>query len=221
MRIAELSRRTGVPVPTIKYYLRERLLPPGELTSPNQANYGDGHARRLRLVRALVDVGGLSIGQVRDVLAAVDDPDRGVHAVLGAAQKRITRTREADDDAARQDARRTVGDLIARRGWRVGVDGPAARTLADVIVALRALGHGDYVDAFDGYSAVCERIASIDLDYLREAGGAGAARPSTMDDIVERMVIGTVLGDAALTAIRRLAHQDASARRFGEEPTAE
>ena len=37
MRMAELSRRTGVPVPTIKYYLREGLLPPGERTSPNQA----------------------------------------------------------------------------------------------------------------------------------------------------------------------------------------
>ena len=37
MRIAELSQTTGVPVPTIKYYLREGLLPAGELTSPNQA----------------------------------------------------------------------------------------------------------------------------------------------------------------------------------------
>ena len=35
MRIAELSQTTGVPVPTIKYYLREGLLPSGELTSPN------------------------------------------------------------------------------------------------------------------------------------------------------------------------------------------
>ena len=30
MWIAELSRRTDVPVATIKYYLREGLLPPGE-----------------------------------------------------------------------------------------------------------------------------------------------------------------------------------------------
>jgi DNA-binding transcriptional MerR regulator len=37
MRIGELSKVTGVPVPTIKYYLREGLLPAGELSSPNQA----------------------------------------------------------------------------------------------------------------------------------------------------------------------------------------
>jgi DNA-binding transcriptional MerR regulator len=37
MWIAELSRQTEVPVATIKYYLREGLLPAGELSSPNQA----------------------------------------------------------------------------------------------------------------------------------------------------------------------------------------
>ena len=41
MRIGELSRATEVPVPTIKYYLREGLLPHGELSSPNQASYGE------------------------------------------------------------------------------------------------------------------------------------------------------------------------------------
>ncbi len=41
MRVAELSRRSGVSVASIKYYLREGLLPPGELTSPNQAHYGE------------------------------------------------------------------------------------------------------------------------------------------------------------------------------------
>ena len=46
MRIAELSQKTGVPVPTIKYYLREGLLPAGELTSPNQAHYDDRHVQR-------------------------------------------------------------------------------------------------------------------------------------------------------------------------------
>ena len=41
MRISELSARTGVPVATIKYYLREGLLPEGERTAPTQATYAD------------------------------------------------------------------------------------------------------------------------------------------------------------------------------------
>ena len=47
MRIAELSRRSGVSVPTIKYYLREGLLAAGERTGPNQARYDEAHLRRL------------------------------------------------------------------------------------------------------------------------------------------------------------------------------
>jgi MerR-like DNA binding protein len=51
----------GVPVPTIKYCLREGLPRPGELTSPDQAQYDESHLRKLRLMRALAEVGGLSI----------------------------------------------------------------------------------------------------------------------------------------------------------------
>ena len=34
MRISELSTRSGVAVPTIKYYLREGLVPEGVRSSP-------------------------------------------------------------------------------------------------------------------------------------------------------------------------------------------
>ena len=41
MRISELSTRSGVPVPTIKYYLREGLVPEGARSSPTQAEYDE------------------------------------------------------------------------------------------------------------------------------------------------------------------------------------
>src|ERR1700712_5486451 len=101
MRIAELSRRSGVSVASIKYYLREGLLPAGELTSPNQARYGEEHVRRLRLVRALVDVGRLTIAGPRAGLAAVDADDVPLHEVLGATQGALHgETAVTDDDAA-------------------------------------------------------------------------------------------------------------------------
>ena len=40
VQMAELSRITGVSVPTIKYYLREGLLALGEAIRANQALYG-------------------------------------------------------------------------------------------------------------------------------------------------------------------------------------
>ncbi|HET7822095.1 MAG TPA: MerR family transcriptional regulator, partial [Ornithinibacter sp.] len=49
MRISELSQASGVPLPTVKYYLREGLLMPGEATSRTRAEYGPAHVERVRL----------------------------------------------------------------------------------------------------------------------------------------------------------------------------
>ncbi|MFV2121743.1 MerR family transcriptional regulator, partial [Streptomyces sp. Act-28] len=127
-------------MPTIKYYVREGLLPAGELSSPNQARYDESHVRRLRLVRALIEVGGLSVAAIREVLEAIEDPERSVHKVLGAAHDHIAPREGGPDDAARETARRQVAEVIARRGWLVGDANPAARSLADPHPARRPQG---------------------------------------------------------------------------------
>src|SRR4051812_11691483 len=118
MRIAELSRVSGVPVPTIKYYLRENLLPPGELTSPNQASYGDLHVRRLRLIRALVDLAGVPVAQVKEVLEGLDSDTMSLHDQIGRAHRAITSHRQLtsvtpDTDAAAAQ----VEALLKSRNW--------------------------------------------------------------------------------------------------------
>lgn len=209
MRIGELSRRSGVPVPTIKYYVREGLLPPGTLTSPNQARYDDGHERRLRLIRALLDVGGLPLSAIADVLGAVDDPAQPVHKVLGAVAKRIAPADGKEAGPELEDAREEVAALLDRRGWQAGPDSPAGRALAGVLAALRRAGHGGFVELLDVYADAAEPVARADLDYV----GRRAAR----EDVVEGVVVGTVLGEAMFAALRRLAHVDASARAYPEE----
>ncbi|MET9031185.1 MerR family transcriptional regulator [Nocardia sp. NPDC004168] len=72
MRIGELSRRSGISVPTIKFSLRQGLLPSGELTSSNQAACSNAHLHRLRLIRALVDLAGLSVARAQEVLGSLD-----------------------------------------------------------------------------------------------------------------------------------------------------
>lgn len=216
MRIGELSRRTGVPVPTIKYYVREGLLPPGELTSPNQASYGDVHERRLRLVRALLEVGGLSVAAIGEVLAAIDDKERPVHKLLGAAARSLVP--EFGDgrgdgggapDAETVLARERVARLIEERGWRVGRGSKAAEALVSALASLARAGHGGFVDVLDDYAEAAERVGRADLDYT--------ARRVAREDLVEAVVVGTVLGDAVFAALRRMAQVDASARTFGEE----
>lgn len=74
MRVSRLSELTGIPVPTIKFYIRDGLVPKGTATARNQAIYGQEHVDRLRLIRALTGIGRLSLEtSARDVLAAIDD----------------------------------------------------------------------------------------------------------------------------------------------------
>ncbi|MFE1776531.1 MerR family transcriptional regulator [Streptomyces sp. NPDC059008] len=205
MRIGELSRATGVAVPTIKYYVREGLLPAGRLTSPNQASYDESHVRRLRLIRGLMDVGGLSVSAVREVLAAVDSPGESVHKVLGAAQLAITPPPTATPDGM-EEARGKVAELIRRRGWRVEPENPAVEALAVALATFRGIGHGEFEEIVDDYADACERVAAADLEWV--------GRNAEVDGLVESVVVGTVLGDAVLMAMRRLAHVEASARRY-------
>ena len=75
MRISEVAAATGVSVPTLKFYLREGVLHAGVSRSRTQADYDDSHVDRVRLVRALVEVGGLDLATVGRVLEVIDRPD--------------------------------------------------------------------------------------------------------------------------------------------------
>ncbi|GGS00270.1 MerR family transcriptional regulator [Streptomyces nojiriensis] len=212
MRIGELSRRTGVPVPTIKYYVREGLLPPGELSSPNQASYDDGHERRLRLIRALLEVGGLSVAAIGDVLVAIDDKERPVHKLLGAAAQRLVPAYGdggSHDDAEAVLARERVARLIEARGWCIQPGNKAADALAAALASLARVGHGSFAELLDDYADAAERVARVDLEYT--------ARHADREGLVEAVVVGTVVGDAVFAALRRMAQVDASSRLFAEE----
>lgn len=206
MRIGELSRRTGVPVPTIKYYLREGLLPGGELTSPNQAQYGESHVHRLKLVRAMVEVGKLSVAATRDVLNAIDEPGNSLHSVLGIAQAAVTPEVTVSDPAAWEQAEQLVEELIVRQGWEVKPGNPARQALAQLVVTFRDLRQDDLVGLLDDYAVAAGRLSVAELALIGRREG--------LDSKVEGAVLGTVLGDALIGAMRRLAQADASHRAF-------
>ncbi|MFF3439077.1 MerR family transcriptional regulator [Streptosporangium sp. NPDC002721] len=209
MRISELSAASGVPIPTIKYYLREGMLPAGEQTSATRARYGEEHVRRLRLIRALLEVGRLPIAAIGKVLAAIDDPDLNLHHVLGVAQYAIAPAVEqhASDEEwarARADADAMIDDL----GWEVDPGAPARDELAQAVLTLGRLGMPADGQALRPYADAAMRlvteheIGTIPLDGSREAA-------------VEAMVLGTVLHSRVLDIMRRLAHESVSARVFG------
>ena len=206
MRISELSRASGVPIATIKYYLREGILPAGRRTAANQAAYGEGHLRRLHLVRVLTDVGGLRISAVRDVLAALEDPSLPMTDMLAVAHRAL----ERDEPAATDElvaASAEIDAWLDRLGWTVSDDAPARATLAEALVALRGLGWQVEPEVFDRYAAHADAVAADEIEFVAAAASRDAA--------VEATVVGTVVFERVLAALRRLAEERHARLRLG------
>lgn len=211
MRVSELSARSGVPVPTIKYYLREGLLPRGEVTAATQASYGEEHLRRLRLVRALSEVGDLPLTGIRRVLDAVDHPGLDLHTLLGSLCWSVGPHVEPPSDAGEEwrAARETVDELLADLGWQVYDVAPMRNTLAHAILTLRRSGMEPSPDRLRAYADLAHRAAELDIDLL-DASGPRA-------DIIQVALLGTVLYERVFQSLHRLAQEDASARRYGRD----
>jgi len=213
MRLAELSARSGVPTATIKFYLREGLLPPGERISATQAGYGEEHLHRLRLVRALIQVGRMPVATAREVLAAVDDTELDQHSRLGIAAWSLPGPAQdpnpgEEDDAATRTARQEIDGLLEHLGWEeFGPGTPAYETLLCAVATLIRLGYPCEAPHLRRLAQIAAQVAEADLDLLE-------GLPSEVEQ-VEASVALTVLYEPVLLSLRRLAQAEESARRFG------
>lgn len=197
MRISALSEATGVPVATLKFYLREGLVPPGRLTAATQARYDAGHVERVRLVRALTQAAGLSLADVRRVLAVLDDPPADRFELLGAAQAAMLGA-EASPSVAVPDGDPwpdRVADGLADLGWEC--DPGLATRLAGQLRAAEAAGVAGLKAGWLAWARASRGVAEADVASV-PADEAGAVR---------QVVVGTLLTDPVLATLRRLAQQ--------------
>ncbi|HEU5143532.1 MAG TPA: MerR family transcriptional regulator, partial [Solirubrobacterales bacterium] len=74
LRIGELAEASGVPVPTIKHYLREGLLPEPVKTSRNMAYYPPAFVDRIKLIKQLQEERFMPLRAIKAVLD--EDPER-------------------------------------------------------------------------------------------------------------------------------------------------
>lgn len=202
MRISELAEHTGVSVPTLKYYLREGLLPAGESRGATRASYDEGHVSRVRLVRALVTVGGLAIEQVREVVHALDQPPGTRHELLGTAHRVLGPSRPRDGEPSAP----TDDPLVAGLGWPVQADSAASRQVVAALGNARAAGWEVGPESFAAWAEAALVQARTDVrPALAEIPAAEA---------LEFAILGTVLTDPVILALRRLAQEAVSAERL-------
>lgn len=203
MRISELSERSNVPVPTIKFYTRSGILPPGTRIGHNRTEYGEEHLTRLRLVRALLTQGGLHLTVVRGVLAAIDNPDVPTPYAIGAAHSALPGPERAPTSASAARIR----ELATSRGWAIRDDDPAVAIAAAALDAYAEIGRDDLADALAAYAEAAERIAVADLERTLASG--------SRERMVESAVVGTIIGDRLIAGLRRIAQQSRSREIFG------
>ncbi|PJJ71109.1 MerR-like DNA binding protein [Diaminobutyricimonas aerilata] len=203
MRVSELVERSGVPLASIKYYLREGLLMPGESTGATQARYDERHLKRLRLIKALTDVVGLSVQKAREVIAVIDEPVADPFDNLGRAIAALPPYTDATGDAPRARA------VLERLGQVCDPSYAGVAQLERALEAAEAAGMPMSDERLAVYGEHVRAIAEFDISGVPDDPAAA----------VEYSVIGTTLYEPVLLAMRRLAHHDAAYRRLrGAEP---
>lgn len=105
--IGELARRTGVKVPTIRFYEQIGLIAAPPRTEGNQRRYGKAEIDRLNFIRHARDL-GFEVDQIRELLAMSQEPQASCHqadsiakAHLREVDRRIERLQALREELAR------------------------------------------------------------------------------------------------------------------------
>ena len=102
MPIGSLAERTGVKVPTIRYYEQAGLMPTAARTEGNRRVYDAKDVSRLRFIRHARDL-GFEVDAIRQLLDLADQPERPCEGVDAIARVHL---REIDSKISRLTALR-------------------------------------------------------------------------------------------------------------------
>ncbi|MDT0202866.1 MerR family transcriptional regulator [Nocardioides sp. AE5] len=195
MRISKLSERADLPVGTVKFYLRSGLLHPGLATGATQARYDETHLLRLRTIRALLEVGGLSLAEIQRVLDAVDHPGRDE---AGSADDLDRIDRIVAAEPTQQVDLAPAREAITALGWHVAPDSPHLAALAQALAALGAIGLEVDHGRLKACAEAAAHVARHDVEASRKL--PPGERPA-------HLALGTILTDPLMSALRRLARE--------------
>ncbi len=199
MLVSELAERADMPVATVKYYLREGLLPPGHMTGPRRAEYDETHVRRLRILRLLREVGGVPVTNLRLVMDALDDESRPIHDVMTLTADVIS----AGPEPGAQDPRslETVDTVIGAMGWDgVRPESVDRLRLASLVTLLNGPGMlGADAEVLCYYARLADQLAKTEISLINPHRERAA--------LLEDMVTGSVVYGQVFALLRQMGHE--------------
>lgn len=205
MQLNELSNRSGVSTASIKYYLREGLLPPGEAVTATRARYGEKHLRRLELIQALRQIARLGIRQIGALLQLADGGAPRLE-VLAAIQRVVLGLdgRRVEDGGAGPDP----ADAVVRlRHWP---DAPsdARNALNAQLKLMQELSIPVPMPVLDVYSRAMDSVAALDISQT--------VAPEDTDQLIRTAAVGMHMHSQLLLKLLALAQASHAIRRFEE-----
>ena len=205
MKIGELARRSGVPIATLKFYLREGLIAPARKSGRTMAWYHPSTVERIQSIRELQERQFLPLDVIRQTIdradAAADD-----HAIAeGIAEVLIRRTGKRARSRAEvlaHGAKEAELEWLQRAGIAVADADGCYR--GDDLAVLQTLGAArrsglaaDILpfEILGDYMVALNRLVEVELRMFR-SGVIGRAKPAEVAkltkaaaELSERLVV--------------------------------
>jgi len=213
LKMSDFAARSGVPVPTIKHYVRERLLPEPSRTSRNMAYYDPAWVPRVRAIKRMQTTLHLPLKVIRDVLERVGDDTLLDDAALEATIERVLRelapakvvTRatliERGVDPAELDMFTSLGLLAPERS----ADGDVFRgddvSLLELLALARRRGLTAKMlppEILRSYVVALQELVRVELQMFRTG-----VLPLAGDDLGELAEVATTLSERLVVLLRR------------------
>ena len=174
LKMQELSKKTGVPPGTIRYYISEGLLPKPIKTHRNMAYYDEGYVGRIKLIKELQEKRYLPLSIIKQMIEQSEssmetEEVKTLFELEGKLFRNISNLPEFEPPNTKELSART------------GVSVEFIEQLEEIGVISR--------NAYDLYDEDCVRIVEI-LAKLRDAGytdevGFGSDHIKMYKDMIE------------------------------------
>ncbi len=223
LKISELAEAAGVPVATVRHYLREGLLPEPVKTSRNMAYYPPEFAERIRLIKQLQEERFMPLRVIRELLDSANGDverlrvlaeagDELLASALGPEQERVPEAEILE--------RFEIPERALRRLTEVGVLSPTAEGYAttdvriiEAIVRFRSAGWNETTGfgardvarlmeglrpvIADEISLLVERFSALDTDRAMDLVQGGTAPfPALIGALHAKLLASELEGDA-------------------------
>jgi DNA-binding transcriptional MerR regulator len=205
LKIGELSRRSGVPIATLKFYLREGLITPARKSGRTMAWYHPSVVERIRSIRELQERQFLPLDVIRKTIdsadAAADDHEMA-EAIADVLIRRGGKRARTRDEVLARGAKPAELDWLQRAGLAVpDADGYYRGddlALLSTLGTARRAGLGADLLPFDilgDYLGALNKLVEVELRMYR-GGVIGRAKPTEVRkltkaaaELSERLVV--------------------------------